>query len=48
MVGQTAIVNRLLWMQNHTRLQAKMSLPKKRRAVLMSRVGVFLAVYCRG
>ncbi|XPE40962.1 hypothetical protein ACNKHK_03095 [Shigella flexneri] len=42
MVGQTAIIfNRLLGCKIIIRLQAKISLPKKRRAVLMSRCGSF-------
>ncbi len=48
MVGQTAIVNRLLWMQNHYPLTGEDVVAQKRRAVLMSRCGSFLAVYCRG
>ncbi len=37
MVGQTAIVNRLLWMQNHYPLTGEDVVAQKRRAVLMSR-----------
>jgi enterobactin synthetase component F len=39
MVGQTAIVNRLLWMQNHYPLDAQDVVGKRRRAVLMSPCG---------
>lgn len=42
MVGQTAIVNRLLWMQNHYPLTGEDVVAQKRRAVLMSRCGSFL------
>lgn len=48
MVGQTAIVNRLLRMQNHYPLTGEDVVAQKRRAVLMSRCGSFLAVYRRG
>ncbi|MGC6746718.1 AMP-binding protein [Escherichia coli] len=50
MVGQTAIVNRLLWMQKSlSAYRRRCRCPKKRRAVLMSRCGsFFLAVYRRG
>lgn len=41
MVGQTAIVNRLLWMQNHYPLTGEDVVAQKRRAVLMSRCGSF-------
>lgn len=41
MVGQTAIVNRLLWMQNHYPLTADDVVAQKRRAVLTSRYGSF-------
>ncbi len=48
MVGQTAIVNRLLWMQDHYPLTADDVVAQKRRAVLTSQYGSFLAVYRRG
>lgn len=41
MVGQTAIVNRLLWMQNHYPLTADDVVAQKRHAVLTSRYGSF-------
>lgn len=39
MVGQTAIVNRLLWMQDHYPLTAEDVVAQKRRAVSMFRCG---------
>ncbi len=41
MVGQTAIVNRLLWMQSHYPLGADDVVLQKRRAVLTFRYGSF-------
>lgn len=41
MVGQTAIVNRLLWMQDHYPLTADDVVAQKRRAVLTSQYGSF-------
>lgn len=48
MVGQTAIVNRLLWMQNHYPLTADDVVAQKRHAVLTSRYGSFLVVLLPG
>ncbi len=48
MVGQTAIVNRLLWMQNHYPLTGEDVVAQKTPCSFdVSGVGVFLAVYRR-